>query len=101
MDLVLSLPNLRRFVCSPWTDLGKLAQAVGSRYSIEWRQKATDVAYAPDLTPIRKHLEHGLRLARGRPILIVLQELETVNHNPRRLPEWAALAKEVGAGVAE
>jgi hypothetical protein len=32
--------------------------------------------------------------------MIVLQELETTNHNPRRLADWAALAKEVGAKVA-
>ncbi len=29
IDLVLSIPNLRRFVCSPWTDIGRLATAVG------------------------------------------------------------------------
>ena len=100
IPLILSIPNLRKFVCSPWTDIGKLAAAVGDRYCIEWRQKATDVVYAPDLTSVRKHLENGLRLAKGCRIMIVLQELETTNHNPRRLAEWAALAKEVGARVA-
>jgi hypothetical protein len=98
--LVLSIPNLRRFVCSPWTDLGKLVAAVGDRYCIEWRQKATDVVFAPDMAPIRKHLERGLRTARGTPIQIVLQELETVNGRPERLKEWAAAAKETGAAVA-
>jgi hypothetical protein len=97
IGLVLSIPNLRRFVCSAWTDLGKLVEAVGTRYSIEWRQKASDVVFAPDLAPIRQHLERGLRLARGSHILVVLQELETVNGNPRRLAEWAALVKDIGA----
>jgi hypothetical protein len=97
IPLILSIPNLRRFVCSPWTDIGKLAAAVGSRVSIEWRQKATDAVYAPaGLQPLRQHLEQGLRLARGGHLCIVLQELETVNDNRRRLAEWAALAKEVG-----
>ncbi|MDQ1328076.1 MAG: hypothetical protein QG641_1361 [Candidatus Poribacteria bacterium] len=97
IPLILSIPNLRKFVCSPWTDIGKLAEAVGDRYVIEWRQKATDVVYASDLTDIRKHLEQGLHLAKGCRIQIVLQELETTNHNPRRLADWSALAKEVGA----
>jgi hypothetical protein len=98
IPLVLSIPNLRRFVCSAWTDLGKLAEAVGTRHSIEWRQKATDVVHAPTgLVPIRRHLEDGLRKARGCHILIVLQELETVGNDPRRLADWATLAKEVGA----
>lgn len=97
ISLVLSIPNLRKFVCSAWTDIGKLAAAVGDRYCIEWRQKATDVVYAPDLSAVRAHLERGLRLAKGCHVMIVLQELETTNRNPKRLSEWAALAKEVGA----
>ena len=100
IDLILSIPNLRRFVCSPWTDIEKLAAVLGDRYSIEWRQKATDVAFSRDLSQVEKHLELGLRVAKGTPTLIVLQELETVNGNLRRLHEWAALAKEVGARCA-
>jgi hypothetical protein len=100
MDMVLSIPNLRKFVCSPWTDLEKLVHAVGNRYCIEWRQKATDVVYMPDLAPIRKHLERGLRVANGTPIQIVLQELETVAGRPERLKEWAQAAKEIGAALS-
>jgi hypothetical protein len=99
IPLVLSIPNLRKFVCSAWTNIGKLAAAVGDRYVIEWRQKATDVVYAPDLSAVREHLEKGLRLARGCRVMIVLQELETTNRNPRRLTEWAAVAKEVGGSL--
>jgi hypothetical protein len=97
IPLILSIPNLRKFVCSAWTDIGKLAEAVGDRYAIEWRQKATDVVYAADLADVREHLERGLRLASECRIQIVLQELETTNRNPRRLADWASLAKEVGA----
>ena len=97
IDLVLSIPTLRKFVCSPWTDIGKLTEAVGDRYAIEWRQKATDVVYASaDLSSVAEHLERGLRLAAGCPTMIVLQELETVNGNLTRLSDWAALAKDVG-----
>lgn len=99
IGLVLSIPNLRKFVCSPWTDLGRLVEAVGDRHCIEWRQRATDVVFDPDLSRVRKHLERGLTIARGTPIQIVLQELETVNGRPERLREWATLAKEIGAKV--
>ncbi|NOZ19623.1 MAG: hypothetical protein GXP25_00890 [Planctomycetes bacterium] len=97
IDMVLSIPNLRKFVCSAWTDIGKLAEATGDHYCIEWRQGATDVVYVPDLSDVRKHLEDGLTKAKGCPMQIVLQELETTNRNPQRLADWAALAKEVGA----
>ena len=97
IPLILSIPNLRKFVCSAWTDLGKLTAAVGNRYAIEWRQRATDVVHAADLSAVRRHLESGLALARGCRIMVVLQELETVGRDRRRLAEWAALAKDVAS----
>ncbi|HEY3398677.1 MAG TPA: hypothetical protein VGM19_13560 [Armatimonadota bacterium] len=96
---VLGIPNLRKFVCSPWTDLGKLVAATGDRYCIEWRQKATDVVFMPEMGPIREHLQRGLEIARGVPLHVTLQELETLNGRPERLREWAAAAKEIGAEV--
>ncbi|MBI2441675.1 MAG: hypothetical protein HYV35_09925 [Lentisphaerae bacterium] len=100
IHLVLSIPNLRKFVSSPWTSLDKLAAAVGDRYCIEWRQKATDVVFASDLSAVRAHLERGLTITRNGRIMVVLQELETVNNNRRRLNEWATLAKDVAAQCA-
>ena len=100
IDLVLSIPNVRKFVCSPWTDLRTLVVATGDRYCIEWRQKATDVVFTPGMGPIREHLRRGLTIARGTPLHITLQELETVDGRPERLREWAAAAKDIGAEVA-
>lgn len=51
----------------------------------------------PDLAPIRERLKQGLQTARGVPLHITLQELETVAGRPKRLNEWAAAAKEIGA----
>jgi hypothetical protein len=100
IDLVLSIPNLRKFVCSPWTNLKTLVAALGDRYCVEWRQKATDVVFATDMAPIREHLRRGLEVAKGTPIHIVLQELETVNGDMRRLHDWTAMAIEVGEAAA-
>ena len=98
--LVLSVPNLRKFVCSAWTNLETLVDAVGDRTCIEWRQLATDVSFSPDMAPIERHLRRGLSIAKGTPLHIVLQELETVDGRPERLQEWAAAAKEIGAEIA-
>jgi hypothetical protein len=100
VGLVLSVPNLRKFVCSPWTDIGKLAEATGDRTCIEWRQKATDVVFTPDMAPIEAHLRRGLTAAQGTPLHVTLQELETVDGRPERLREWARAAKDIGAEVA-
>lgn len=100
LDLVLTIPNLRKLICSPWTDLAKLVSAVNHRCAIEWRQKATDVVFAKDMAPIRRDLERGLQIARGNCLQIVLQELHTVDGRPGRLAEWVAAAKELGAKYA-
>jgi hypothetical protein len=97
---VLKIPNLRVFVCSAWTDLAQVVDAVGDRYTIMWRQKASDVVFADDPASIRRHLDEGLRLARGCYVQVVLRELQTLGGHPRRLHEWTAIAKEVAASNA-
>ena len=51
VEAVLSIPNLRIFVCSAWTDLNKLVDRVGLDYVIMWRQKASDVVFPDDDGP--------------------------------------------------
>jgi hypothetical protein len=90
---VLSVRNLRVFVCSAWTDLAKVVEAVGGRYTIMWRQKASDVVYG-DLEATRRHLHEGMRLSQGCHRQIVLRELQTLAGDPKRLHKWSAMAKE-------
>jgi len=92
IDAVTTIPNLRIFVNSPWTDLRVSADRCRGRHCIVWRQKATDVIFAPDLAQQRRHLEWGLRLTQGCNRVIALQEIATVNGNPGRLQEWVAAA---------
>jgi len=94
IDGVLSIPNLRIFVNGPWTELKTSAEKCRGRACIVWRQKATDVIFAPDLRAVRQHLEKGLRTTRGCNRVIVLQEIMTTNGNPARLAEWVHVAKE-------
>jgi hypothetical protein len=100
ISLVLRIPNLRIFVSSYWTDLDKVIAACGDRYTIMWRQLSAMVVFADDLEPIRKHLETGMQKLQGLHYQVVLRELETLQGHPRRLQEWAALAKELGEKYA-
>jgi len=91
---VLKIPNLRIFVSSAWTDLRKVVEAVGDKYTIMWRQKATDVVFN-DLESTKRHLEEGMKITKGCYVQIVLRELQTLNGNNQRLKEWASIAKEI------
>jgi hypothetical protein len=89
---VLRIPNLRTFVCSAWTSLEKVIDACAGRCTIMWRQKATDVVYPHDLSPIRHHLEAGMCRLHGHPYQVVLREVETLHGHPERIREWAQTA---------
>lgn len=97
---VLKIPNLRVFVCSAWTDLQKVVDAVGDRYTIMWREKASEIVFADDISSIRKNQEEAMKIAQGCYVQIVLRELQTLNGNPDRLKDWAKSGKEVAAKYA-
>jgi len=90
---VLSIPNLRIFVCSAWTDLDVVLDKVGTRYCIMWRQKASDVVYG-DASRVRDDLMEGARRLQGCSYQIVLRELQTLAGNLDRLHVWTQAAIE-------
>jgi hypothetical protein len=100
IDGVLTIPNLRIFVCSGWTNLDKVIEKVGKKYTIMWRQKASEVVFAEDVAPIRAHLENGLKKLQGHYIQIVLRELQTLRGNMDRLHLWTRTAQELAAKYA-
>ena len=97
---VMSLKNLRIFVCSAWTDLAKVQEAVGQNYVIMWRQKASDVVFPDDLAVIQRDLERGAQQLQGFHYQIVLRELQTLAGHPRRLHDWTRIAKAMAAKYA-
>lgn len=97
---VLSIPNLRIFVCSAWTDLGRVLEQVGEHYVIMWRQKASDVVFARDEDVLRRNLNEGLDRLRDRRIQIVLRELQTLDGRLDRLHVWTRLAIEAAERFA-
>jgi len=100
MDGVLSIPNLRIFVCSAWTDLDKVIDRVGTDYVIMWRQKASDVVFPHDTETIRRDLDEGLRRLKGCHVQIVLRELQTLSGHMDRLHVWTRYAKEAATKYA-
>jgi len=91
---VLSIPNLRIFVCSAWTDLDLVLERTNRAYCIMWRQKASDVVFPDDPARVRDDLMEGTRRLQGHYYQIVLRELQTLAGHPHRLHEWTRFAKE-------
>jgi len=100
IDGVLSIPNLRIFTCSAWTDLDAVIERCGADYVIMWRQKASEVVFPDDIETIRRDLDDGARRLKGCHSQIVLRELQTLSGHPDRLHVWTALAKEAAEKYA-
>ena len=94
IDGVLSIPNLRIFVCSAWTNLDTVIEKVGKKHVIMWRQKASDVVFPDDVATLRRQLDEGMRKLQGHHVQIVLRELQTLAGHPDRLHVWTKLAIE-------
>ena len=97
IDGVLSIPNLRTFVCSAWTDLDTVIDRVGTDYVIMWRQKAGDVVIPDDAGRIKRDLDEGMRRLKGCHVQIVLRELQSLFGHADRLHVWTECAKEAAA----
>jgi hypothetical protein len=92
IGVILRIPNLRIFVSSYWTNLDRAIDACRGKCTIMWRQHAASVVFAADMTPIKAHLEQGLRKLQGHPYQVVLREVQTLSGHPDRLREWARAA---------
>ena len=100
IDGVLSIPNLRIFVCSAWTNLSKLIERVGDDYVIMWRQKASAVVFPDDSETIQRDLNEGAKQLKGCYYQIVLRELQTLSGHMDRLHVWTKYAIEAAEKYA-
>lgn len=97
---VLSIPNLRIFVCSAWSDIEKIVEAVGCKYVIMIRDKATNVTFEKEIAPLREYLENRIKAAEGCNYQIILRELQSLEGRTHRLHEWTQMAIELAEKYA-
>jgi hypothetical protein len=90
------VPNLRKLSMSPWVDLDLAAQNVGTDFVFSYKHSpallATDT-WDPDF--VRRSLQQDLKRLRGLHVEIIMKDISTVRYEPRRLWEWAQIAREV------
>ncbi len=97
---VLSVPNMRIFVCSGWSDFNRVLTEVSAQYCIMWRQKASEVILPHDTDAIQAQLQNGAKALQGRPYQIILRELQTLAGHEDRLHVWTRLAKDAAEKYA-
>jgi len=101
IDILRRIPNLRKISVSPWCDAARTVEAIGDDYVMSRKPSPAVFAgdsWSPDRA--RSDLREFLDQARGRHVELIMKDISTVRYEPRRLWEWAEIAKEVAEEYA-
>jgi hypothetical protein len=96
-----NLPRLRKISMSPWVNLERGARAVGQDLVFSYKPSPAILA-EDDWRPeqVRRDLRSALERTRGCFVEVILKDVSTVRYQPRRLWEWAEIARQVTAEFA-
>jgi len=102
IDLLRSIPNLRKVSVSPWADIERAAEALSGNYVLSLKPNPSILAkdrFRPE--EARNELKQKLQTARryGCRVEIVLKDISTVGHEPSRLSEWSEIAGELAQQI--
>jgi hypothetical protein len=96
LDVLFTLPNLRRVSVSPWADQTVCAELLGSRYVACRRPNPALICASFSESAIRQNLRVTLCLAQqyGMNMEICMKDLHTVQGEPWRIGRWVEIARE-------
>lgn len=100
IELVRTLPNVRKISCSPWCDVAVAARKIGRDYVLSRKPSPAFLATETvDWAAVSADLRETRRLcaATGTPLEYILKDISTVRYQPQRLTDWNSLAAEIVA----
>jgi hypothetical protein len=99
LDILKSIPNLRKISMSPWANLDDAVDNVGDRYVLSIKPNPAIFASEHwDLESSRQSLRQSMEKTRGCVKEIIMKDISTVRYEPQRLWEWSRMAMEVVTG---
>ncbi len=93
IDMLRSIPNLKRVAVAPTADIGKCAQQIGRDYSICWKPSPACVTLGFDEDQTAREIRDGLDKSRGCVIDVVLKDIMHVGGDPNRLKRWVDIVR--------
>lgn len=95
IDMLRRIPNLRRIAVTPFADVARCAERIGTDYVISYRPSPSEmVGYGWDESRIRARLREDFSILEGSCFDITLKDVETVQNDRGRVRAWVAIAKE-------
>jgi len=96
MGIARKIPRLRRVSMSPWIDLDRAVQAVGRDYIFSYKPTPAVFAWSDwNFDQARKDLVKALEKTRGCVVEVIMKDISTCRHEPRRIWEWCEMAMQV------
>ena len=96
VDVLRRIPNLRKISMSPFADMGRAAEAVGTDYVLSHKPTPALLAFDDwNLDLARVALIQALEASKGCHVEVIMKDISTLRREPRRLWEWERMAMEV------
>ena len=98
IDIIRSLPHVRKISMSPWVDVEKGAERIGRDFVFSRKPNPAFLAgdaWEPDR--ISRDLQDTLQKCsrQGCPVELILKDISTVRYQPQRLWEWTRIAADL------
>lgn len=94
MDMLASIPRLRRISFSPRADVEEAAAAAEDRYVYSHKPNPAILAAETwSVEAARDDLRSALDRTRGCRVEVIMKDVSTVRRQPERLWQWAAMAR--------
>lgn len=95
IDMLSSVPNLRKISISPWADVEKAVEKIGTQYVLSLKPNPAIFAFDVwDPGHARRELRGLLERTKDCVVEVILKDISTVRYEPRRLWEWAQIARQ-------
>ena len=101
IDILKTIPSLRKISMSPWINVDKAVENVDGRYVFSLKPNPAFLAmveWNPELA--REDLEEVLQKTVGCCVEVILKDISTVRYEPQRLWEWEKMAMELAEAYA-
>jgi hypothetical protein len=94
LDILSSIPNLKKISVSPMANLSKTVEGAGDKYVMSIKPNPASLAtdkWNPE--SVKREVQNILDQSNGCAVEIILKDISTVRYDPKRLWEWVEIAQ--------
>ncbi len=95
LDRVLTIPRIRRISISPFADVDRCAEQLGSQAIFSWKPHPSHLVGEFDEARLRAYIRHACEATRGCIVEMILKDTHTCENRPERFTRWTQIAREV------